>query len=150
MSKRLNIYETLLRNAAMTDEGAQRICDAAGLDYAGRATSDAVEEWLDNEPSNREMQSALYKMDYDCMPEITDSKLQISVEILQLLTEKLDGEYCAIGDEIIAGKEALLEPERKILRFVGSISNLPARLKEMQKMAGTLLELAKLAAEGQK
>ncbi len=65
-------------------------------------------------------------------------------ELLMFMTEKLDNEYCTLGDEIIAARESLLDTEHQRLRFIGSLSSLPARLEEMKKLAECAIAVAKI------
>jgi hypothetical protein len=65
-------------------------------------------------------------------------------ELLQIILGKIDNEYRIIGNEIIAARQSLKDPEHQILRFLGSLGSLPARLEEMKKMAENALALAKM------
>lgn len=72
------------------------------------------------------------------------TKQATQTELLNSMTEKLDNEYCTLGDEIIAARESLQDTERQRLRFIGSLSSLPARLEEMKKLAECAIAVAKI------
>ena len=72
------------------------------------------------------------------------TKQQTQNELLMIMTQKLDSEYCILGDEIISARQSLQDPEHQRLRFLGSLSSLPARLEEMKKMAEAAIAVAKI------
>jgi hypothetical protein len=72
------------------------------------------------------------------------TKNEVKTELLMFMTQKLDNDYCTLGDEIIAARQSLEDTENQHLRFIGSLSSLPARLEEMKKLAECAIAVAKI------